>query len=86
MTIRIERAHRYEWWTPNVSGPGAHGEVRVSEEEGTVFVAVEHSDEHRPRRRHEFSDDVQLPTQSIPALILALQSFQERIGAAENEA
>ena len=79
--VRIERAHRYEWWTPNVSGPSGIVEVFAVGEDGDILCDLKVSE----KARTDESAIITLTVSSLPAVIAALQSYQERIGAAENE-
>ena len=80
--VRIERAHRYEFWVPNAPGPKGVVWVDSMDDRDSDIVQIDsvYTDDGGT-----YNDDMQLPVQAIPALILALTSYQQRLGEAENE-
>ena len=84
--VRIERAHRYEWWRPGESVSAGTAEVfPVGGDFNDKCVLC---DLKVTRMTGAAPDDaviITLTHSSIPAVIAALQSYQDRIGASENE-
>ena len=70
--VRIERAHKYGWWVPNFDEDIQVVEVRKADDDDAAVVSAG-------------DDELYVSVHAIPALILALTSYQQRLGEAENE-